>query len=358
MKNLQIANTFFEEELENRGRPWVPTLYDAFHSHPVFLQLQFLSALYASSNDGILISDPQLGQYWEELKRRGIAVSQMFSLSDSSFAPFEEVESWGYSPLIAEWAQRHHLRYPHPHWDVVAQVHSKAFSFSHSPKLRGAELIADESSARNWLLSFPGKKVFKTCFGVSGRGHRIVEEDVVDESLLAFLRKEFEQGRPVIAEPWVQRVMDFSTQWKILRTQEIEYIGSTLCENDARGQYRLNYVGIEEAIFGGNIHFLIEHKRHALQILEKMAQAQYFGNVGIDAMLYRVDPHGDIGLHPIVEINARKTMGWAALSFQRRYCPDALVTFQYAPAKEGFLPSSLDSIKGKTVRFTRNLSIK
>ncbi|MES2121722.1 MAG: hypothetical protein V4492_02960 [Chlamydiota bacterium] len=348
MTKLQIANAFFEWELEQR--PLVGNLYDAFHAHPVFLQLQFLSALYCAQGDGILLSDLPPQNYWDDLQKKGVVAPLHLPLSSASFAPFEEVESWGYSPLIAEWAEKNHLHYPHPNWDVVAEVNSKAFSFANSPKLRGATLLRDEMEAIEWAQAFPGKKVFKTCHGYSGRGHRIVEEDIAPVS--AFLRREFLQGRVIIAEPWVSRVRDFSTQWKIGEGGEIEYVGATLCENDERGVYLSNCAGKEEALFGGDLHFLHAHKEYAADILKKMAWAKYFGNVGIDAMLYKES--GGVQLHPVVEVNARKTMGWAALMFQQRHFPSEVITFRIALGQTGYLPFSL----GDKTRFKRNLLIQ
>jgi hypothetical protein len=75
--------------------------------------------------------------------------------------------------------------------------------------------------------------------------------------------------------------------------------------------------------FRGCFPFLQDHCKKAIPLLGKIAEVGYFGHVGIDAMLYTLpeDPH-TLHLHPVVEINARKTMGWAALAFQRRYFPD------------------------------------
>jgi predicted ATP-grasp superfamily ATP-dependent carboligase len=80
-----------------------------------------------------------------------------------------------------------------------------------------------------------------------------------------------------------------------------------------------------------------------------MISLGYFGNVGIDAMLYG----SPVTLHPIVEINARKTMGWVALEVQKRHFPNQTLTLSYAKnSAEGWLPSSL----GDTL-FTRQLMI-
>lgn len=88
----------------------------------------------------------------------------------------------------------------------------------------------------------------------------------------------------------------------------------------------------------------------------KIAELGYFGNIGIDAMVYTLPGHAPL-LQPIVEINARKTMGWAALAFQQKHYPNDTVRFSFAPSKGGHLPQAAISKAGKITSFDRNLKI-
>ena len=326
--NLHIANTFFESELENN----VPdSLFHAFHRNAFFLQLQFLPLLYAAPHDGILVTAlPQ-------------SKGPFYSYDDA--LPFKEIESWGASRLIARFAAKRGIHYEMPSWDVVREVNSKRYSFENSPKLPGAELLTSETQAQNWVKSIPGQKVLKTCFGVSGKGHLIFEE--LNANVRSFLHREWQKGLPVIGEPWVNRSLDFSTQWIIDKHQHITYLGATTCVNDGRGQYRSTIVHPKTHEFP----FLSEHQSCAKHVLAKMASAGFFGNVGIDAMIY------DSKLHPIVEINARKTMGWVALQYQQRHHPDKILHMQFSRGQNGFLPDSIELKSGKQITFARNLTI-
>jgi hypothetical protein len=243
-----------------------------------------------------------------------------------------------------------------PEWELVRQVNSKRFSFECSPKLPHATLLNDAMQAKEWLHLFEGKKVLKTCYGLSGTGHLIID----DPSRIApFLQAQWDKELPVIAEPWVQRILDFSTQWSIGKDKSVLYIGSTLCANDDRGQYRFNTVGDEKLLFGTHFAFLQEHRRIVEPILSKIAKLGFFGNVGVDAMLYVLpEKPGAILLHPIVEINARKTMGWAALAFQRKHFPNHTLRFCYAKGNQGYLPQAAKTKTGKIFPFKRNLSIE
>ena len=347
MPKLHIANTFFEWELETEPNC---SLAEGFHQHAIFCQLQFLPALYASVEDGLLVSDLPEESYWSVLQQKNFSPPKVCTLSDDSFSPFTEIESWGASRLIAEFADKHQLTYRMPDWEVVKKVNSKQFSFEYSPKLSHATLLYNEADAKQWLGAFPGTKVFKTCYGVSGKGHLIIDNQTSWERITRFLRAQWGKKLPVIAEPWVQRLLDFSTQWTIDPHKSITYIGATLCENNERGEYRFNTVGNEQTLFSEHFSFLQEHLRIVRPILSKIADLGYFGNIGIDAMIYSLSNIPT--LHAIVEINARKTMGWVALMMQKKYPPESILRFCYSPEIGDYLPQTAGKFS-----FKRNLAI-
>lgn len=357
MLKLHIVNTFFEWELETN--PKCP-LSEGFSQHPIFRQLQFLPLLYATSGEGILLADHPENGYLEKMRDRGILLPHLFNLSEPFFKEQMEIESWGASQLIAKFAKKHSLVYDIPDFALLRQVNSKRFSFECSHKLSLATLLENETEAKRWLESFQGKKVLKTCYGVSGKGHLIIDHPSYSwERITSFLKREWNKELPVIAEPWVERILDFSTQWLVHKDQTITYIGSTLCENDSKGKYRSNTVGEEKELFGTYASFLQEHIEIAHPIVSKIAKMGFFGNLGIDAMIYTLPDDPDIPLlHPIVEINARKTMGWAALMHQKRDHPNSKVRFSFAPSGNGCLPQSILEKNGKITSFQHNLSIE
>lgn len=332
---LHIANTQFEWELVQKKNA---LLEEGFGKSAIFLQLQFLPFLYADAEEGVAVTQKPTDSFFHVLESLGISFPRLHLLSETAF-PYRCVESWGASPSVQKWAEEHGLHYEIPSWECVQKVNSKLFSFEKGPKLQNASLLYTQEQTVRWLHEQNGPKVFKTCFGVSGRGHHFVQS-LTPETLL-FLQKEWKEGRPVIAEPWVDRKLDFSTQWKISEEKRIEYIGATLCKNNERGVYQSNSVGEETKLFGDYLPHLENHKKIAKDVLEEMADLGYFGNVGIDAMLY--SDSEALKLQPIVEINARKTMGWAALAFQRRYFRNKILTLHYLSTKseKNLLPESL-----------------
>lgn len=352
MSKLHIANTFFEWELETEQKCSLP---DGFHQHAIYRQLQFLPVLYGSANEGLLVSDLPEKNYWSALQKQSISPPKAFLLSDPSFSPFTEIESWGASRMIAEFAAKHQLNYCIPKWELVRKINSKQFSFESSPKLPHSTLLNNEAEARRWLSLFQGTKALKTCYGLSGKGHLIIEDKMPWERITRFLQTQWNKNLPVIAEPWVQRILDFSTQWIISKDKKVTYVGATLCENNERGEYRFNTVGNEKALFHVHLPFLEEHIKIAEPILFHIAELGFFGNIGIDAMVYS---NANIPtLHPIVEINGRKTMGWAALMMQKKYHPESIMRLCYSSKVDGYLPQTLITKNGGIFPFKRNLAI-
>lgn len=337
MPLLHIANTNFEWELA-QNQP--VSLIQAIEHHPISLQLQFLPLLYADPLDGIAVTALPGPEF--------TCTHRLHLLSDTSF-PYEHIESWGASPSTAAWAATQHIACRVPSKEIARKVNSKAFSFTHSPKLPGSALLHSGREVHEWCATVEGPKVLKTCFGFSGRGHLLLP--CPPETLKRFIEKEFQQCHPIIGEPWVVRTLDFSTQWIIHPNQQITYLGETICVNSPRGQYL-------ETQVGGALqlpeHFLEKHKEIAFPILQKMATEGYFGNVGIDAMIYNHDR-----LQPIVEINARKTMGYVALKLQQTRFPKQTISLSYQSASQlaNLLPHSVAKQDGSLVKFAKQLVI-
>lgn len=361
---LHVANTSLEWELEssfNERLPPKEALASALEHNSIYLQLQFLPFLYAAPGDAVLVSHPPSLDYASVRQQYGLPDLKIINIRAPSLEGGFELAPWGHSKLLARWASSHsEISYTIPNWPVVQEVNSKAFSFQNAPKLPHAELLTSSKQANEWLKATSGKRVLKTCYGVSGKGHLLIEADAssMQKKIDVFLNKEWALSRPVIAEPWVDRLLDFSTQWSISPDKEISFLGSTRCENAPNGQYRSNQVGNEDILFSNYLPFLKEHKTLVKPVLEKMADMGYFGAVGIDAMVYRNCDTQQVELHPIVEINARKTMGWAALAFQQRHCPDQNVEFQFSHHPQGLLPSSIIAGDGSQVFFKRNIQVR
>ena len=333
---LHICNTFFEAELENpdffsstrisvekeardipnrakTASPHQQVLAAWMRSHPIIQKLQTLPLYYVKDDDFVLVSDlPESPDHRLRLLGAPLHV--------------KTIESWGASKSIAAWAKEENLPYSMPDWETVRTVNSKIFSFCNSPVLPFAALLQNEQEALEWIEKTPGRKVLKTAFGTAGRGHFHLPSK---KNLASFLKREFAKNLPLIGEPWVERVLDFSTQWK-----DSVLLGATVFENAPDGAYRATIAGPRPQIFGSYNWALEEHLAIVQPILEKIRKLGFFGNLGVDAYVYRWESKEM--LQPIVEINARKTMSWVALQIQEKKYPGQSLRFSFSP-KQGIL---------------------
>ncbi len=314
MKTLYIANVNFEWELEINSKL---ELKESFMIHPNYLQLQFLPLLYGKEGDGVVVTHPPPF----EVEKMNV------HLFDENVTGYDQIETWGWSKRIGEWTN---LPYDIP--SCLREVASKTFSFTHSPKLPGGKLLHYPQEVEKWIETGTYPKVLKTCFGFSGRGHFILKTKEDYASIEPDVYNELKKGHPLIGEPWVKRQMDFSTQW--ILEDEINFLGSTILDIGERGTYK-------KTLIGKKIPFLEEQKEKAKIPLRTMLEMGFRGNVGIDAMVY------DNKLHPIVEINPRKTMGWLALKLGR--------SLSYEKGREGVLPTFLNI--PKKISFQKQLKL-
>lgn len=338
-----LANTDFESELE---KGFYSSLKKKWEKNPLFLQLQFLPLLYANSCDSVAVSHLPPSDYLKHLLNSGWIESSLPSLDlldDTAAFNGKECRSWGPSPSIHRWTQSHGIYYNIPQSiKTIRAMNSKAFSFRYSG-LENKRLLHNEKELKEWIDTTAGEKVLKACFGLSGQGNRRIENSLLTPALLAFCQKEWQRNGVVVGEPWVNRLMDFSTQWFIPLSGPIEFLGSTRFSTDASGVYQGTLAGPENMLFKNCLPFLETHKQKAQEALMDMQREGYFGHVGVDAFLYQKED-STVALNPIVEINGRQTMSWVVLRIQQKIAPNGVIDLFFGKKEvEGtpLLPSYL-----------------
>lgn len=356
---IHLANTDVEfEYAHSSGLP----LERSWSRHPVCLQLQYLPLLYAAADDFVAVTEFPDDVYLSSLKQTGWwpdGLPQMILLNQGASLKGLQCLSWGHSKQVQAWAEAKGLLYSlPPDWDKVCLVNSKAFSFRYTT-LPEAALLANERELVDWLGKTSGPKVVKTCFGLSGMGNRRADGLEPTPELLSMCRKEWGQHRPVIGEPWLDRIFDFSTQWRILPGHVFEFIGATRFETDAYGTYQGTLAGPESLLFGDLEIYLDQHIAYIQKALEDIVDMGFLGNIGFDALVYRDSEKGAACLYPLVEINGRQTMSLVALLLQKRLCPDRVFKLafqQNTQATPSLLPGGCHDDQGKLIVFRRRLT--
>ncbi len=329
MTTTHLCNTFFEEELSLVNPLPLGTL---LKSSPISRQLQYLPLLYRKKGERVAVSEFPSLAYLRELEAQGFQTEGL-DLLEHPHAPFS-LELWGASKSALAWAELHGGKVRIPPWDIVREIHSKVYSFAAADSIPQSHLFLNFEEANEWAASFEGPKVLKKAFGVSGSGHLRIENSVPESA-----RSYFAHGASVVGEPWVERLFDFSTQWEV--QEAVHYLGATVLQTGAKGAYLGTLAGDEKKLFSDHARALYEHIELCRPLLHRIQKMGFFGNIGIDAFVYLWE--GKRRLRAVCEINARKTMGWAALEIQKLHFPDRILRLRYEKTQEkGVLPADLD----------------
>lgn len=188
----------------------------------------------------------------------------------------------------------------------------------------------DEESARKAIAKHLkcGDVLIKAAHACAGRGHKRVKQSESADSYLAWLKNTLKAHGGVVVEPWLDRVLDFSSLYEMKVGGEIEFIGMTEMENDASGRYLGTIVPQK---WGTNlqpeiVEFLFRDAkmnqwyRETIPAMLSNLLTGYVGPLGIDAMVYRQND-GSLALKHVVELNVRMSMGRVAKELQKKYAP-------------------------------------
>lgn len=184
--------------------------------------------------------------------------------------------------------------------------------------------------------------VLKEAHGLAGSNAIRLWEPELLESQRQWIATATRDGRQIVVEPWLERVIDFSIQLE-MTGQGLKLCGYTGLINDQRGQFRGNWVspGFNRRIPPEVVRFLIGEANNRAGLSHRLEQfyaaifarlelelkrIDYVGPLGIDAFVYRAED-GTCRLKPIVEINPRYTMGRLTLELMRQTAPGSYGLF-------------------------------
>ena len=181
-------------------------------------------------------------------------------------------------------------------------------------------------------LQTEGDVLLKAAYACAGRGHKRVAQDADLDEIRPWLAKTLSRHGGVMVEPWLERVIDFSSLYEIGETGDgdsaevlARWKGMTRMENDEKGKFLGTIV---HAKWGSDLEpelreFLfrerkvMEFYRKTLPEILPELLPDYRGPVGVDAMVFRASD-GSYGLRHVVEVNVRMTMGRVALELHQK----------------------------------------
>lgn len=240
------------------------------------------------------------------------------------FLPAEGGVPWLSTARAARRIARLGLRLAGPDPAAVRRVHDKGFAQrvalarGLSP-LGAAVRIVDpeELEALPAILAAlpPGAWAIKPRLGSSGRGRIAIRGGTVPPLGAAAARLARLGG--AVIEPWLERTVDLSVQLHV-GDAGVRVLGSTRQILTPSGVYVGNECAIDEAGRARAGTRWDDALEAAAVALGEAARDEGFRGVcGVDAFVYRGADGAEV-LRPIVELNARYTMGTVALGILRR----------------------------------------
>jgi hypothetical protein len=304
-------NADFETELAHpsgsyRRLPSAETLNRRLAAHLLWL---------ARPLDAILLSEPWENALQSEAHRRHVQLVTPEQAEDQTARVFTP---WGWTPSAAAAGQRAgSIVRPIP-FDTVARVNSKLWS--HALEVEwglaqpGAATASDFEELREAVAracpAADDKWVIKSPFGFAARDRVLGRGPSLEEPQARWSRRRFALGETLIFQPWLEVVREYGVVMEISSSGEFVIHGISDLQTNGAGTGRGYLLGRPPAA-----HRLVELERIARLVGERLFKEGYYGPVGIDAL-----EHAG-GLHPLLEINARYTMGFVALAVERSLRP-------------------------------------
>lgn len=271
----------------------------------------------ASHGDALLLEETWPETLAREAARRGV---ELILLRGDATQPQPDriFTPWGWTPSVVALGESLGARLPPVSLETVRRVNSKLWSHALEEELglamRGASVAADfaelqEAVARACPRA-DDKWVIKSPFGFAARERVLGRGARLEGAQATWAGRQFAKGSRLIFQPWLARVREYGVTMWIKPGGEINLNGISDLQTNGAGTGTGYLLGRP-----------VEAKRAAeLECLAQVIGARLFaegytGPAGLDAL-----EHTN-GLHPLLEINARYTMGFVALAVERALNP-------------------------------------
>ena len=305
-------NADFEVELAHGARrPYRRTQSFAALNRRLSAQLLRLTA----HGDALLVEEPWPEPLVTEARRRGVELASTRargSQSDKLFTP------WGWTPTAAEAGVRACAEVRPLDLEVVARVNSKLWSHALEVEmgwaLEGACVArTPEELAAAAARACPGaqdKWVVKSPYGFAARDRVLGRGPRVEWAQGAWAARRFERGEALVFQPWLEVLREYGVVAEVMRDGSHRVHGVSDLQTNGAGTGTGYVLGRPPTAVR-----MKELEGVAAVVCARLHAEGYEGPVGIDAL-----EHSG-GLHPLLEVNARYTMGFVALAVERSMRP-------------------------------------
>ena len=271
----------------------------------------------AREGDGLLLPGAWPESLRAEAARRGVELVNTSNPGGQSRRVFTP---WGWTPSAAAAGERAGAQVRPAPFETVGRVNSKLWS--HALEVELGVVLPGAALARTFeeleaalARACPGpsdKWVIKSPFGFAARERVLGRGPRMEEPQAKWSRRRLSNGETLIVQPWLEVVREYGVVMEIDESGRVEILGVSDLQTNGAGTGTGYVLGRppESGRRG-------ELERVARVVGQRLYAEGYAGPAGVDAL-----EHAG-GLHPLLEVNARYTMGFVALAVERALRPAA-----------------------------------
>ncbi len=265
--------------------------------------------------DALLLQEPWSEPLQSEARLRGV---ELVSPANSECQNTRVFTPWGWTPIaVAAGKQAGAIVQSIP-FTTVARVNSKLWSHALEvelglalPGTTTASTIEELKEAVGCACPKAGDKwVIKSPLGFAARDRVLGRGPSLQEPQARWSLRRLDRGETLIFQPWLEVLREYGVVMEIYPDGAFEIHGISDLQTNGAGTGKGYILGRSPAP-----HRVVELERIAGIVSNRLFREGYFGPVGIDALEHTG------GLHPLLEINARYTMGFIAVAVERTLRP-------------------------------------
>lgn len=282
----------------------------------------------ARKGDGLLTPEPWPAELRRDAERRGV---ELVGTTDAPPQSARVFTPWGWTPSAVAAGAQAGAVVRRVSLSTVARVNSKLWSHALEVEmgwaLPGAATAAGfaelAAAVARACPENQDKWVIKSPFGFAARERVLGRGPVIAEPQAKWARRQLATGATLIFQPWLDVRREYGVVLELAPDGAFELLGVSDLQTNGAGTGRGYLLGRPPAP-----RRLAELEAIARVVCARLFREGYHGPVGIDAL-----EHAG-GLHPLLEINARYTMGFVAVAVERALRPSE-PTFWSADADGG-----------------------
>jgi len=304
-----------------------------------------------SSDDFCIVKSKFPKDYPSFLEDSGLTLPNLVNVNEH-LGSGVTAHPWGWNEEAKKTFETMGVDTIHPDFHIVKQINSREychqFSFTENSGVPGSALLSSASDINNFFADNPPFPiVIKPAHGSSGFGFIRVDEPP-DKTVINKILQMMTNGI-VIAESWLNRIMDISSSVDIYADGTFSAIRHYRCFVDSRGTFFGVYLSPDNSQLNRCTPRLDNHVKVCA---ERIYKNGYFGSAGFDSFVY-LQKDGLEALAPIIEINARHVMSDIARSLKSKLAyasintaaPDKHVFYRLLSSKRAKLPEKYSELK-------------